>query len=303
MEVSEQEEMLMGFLESQLIVKYHADPNRVIAIGLSSGGREIWALATKRPDFFAGIIAMSAVSANYEPTAEAVKAVPIWIFQGEIDVNPTKAAGDAFVAALQAKGNNPRYTVYPNTGHATWYNAYREPEIFSWIMGVDQRTTFISTSSSTILCTDPVTMSATPGMSVYQWTRNGEDLPGQVAKDVTVGTEGTYAVKFQRPSGEWGESNSIQLTQDPSCVVVTGVNDASEVVAYPNPTLDFVNIRTGKKTEPQNVQVISITGQVMNANVESVTESEVSVDLRSAGPGMYVIRIRDTGQLFKVVRK
>jgi predicted esterase len=301
--ISEQEEMLMGFLETQLIGKYHADPNRVVAVGLSSGGREIWALATKRPDFFAGIIAMSAVSANYEATSEAVKALPIWIFQGGIDVNPTKAAGDAFVAALRAKGNNPRYTIYPNTGHATWYNAYREPDIFSWIMGIDQRN-FVIAGSSTTICAEPVTLTALAGMAAYQWTRNGEDLTGQIAKDVTVGTEGTYAVKFQRPSGDWDQSNSIQLTQssDPACVVA-GVDDATEAVAFPNPTTDFVNVRTGQKTEPEDVQVISSTGQFMNAGVESVSDSEVVVDLRNAGPGMYVIRLRTTGKRFVVIRK
>jgi predicted esterase len=303
MTVSEQEEMLLGFLETQMIAKYHADPNRVIAHGLSSGAKEIWSLASKRPDLFAAIIAMSAVPANFEITSEAVKHLPIWIFQGEIDDNPTQTVADSWVAALQAKGNTPRYTVYEDLGHATWYRAYHEPDFFSWIMGKDQRNSI--SAASTVICIEPITITAITGMAAYQWMRNGEDLPGQIAQNVTVATEGTYTAKFQRPSGEWDVSNSIALTKDPSpaCVVVTGVNDGSEAVAYPNPTLDFVNIRSGQKTDPANVQVISMSGQVMNANVEATTETEVTVDLRSAGPGLYVIRLRNTGQRFVVMRK
>lgn len=301
-DVSEHEQMLLGFIETQLIPVYHADPNKIVIHGLSAGGREIWALATKRPDLFAGILLMSAVPVDYEKTTDVLVSMPMWIFQGAKDTNPSPAAAQSLVSMFQSKGGIPRFKLYANLGHETWSTAYKEPDFFKWIMNRDQRNIYVG-APTTEMCTEPLRLSGPPGMKAYQWVRDGVDLPGQTKQDLMVARTASFSIRFQRPSGEWVESFPVQTTVGAGCTI-TAVDDMEgEIMLYPNPTRDMVHVNTGQKADPSMVQVISILGQVMNVPVEVQGETELTLDLRAVHPGMYIIRFRDSKQRFRVVKE
>jgi predicted esterase len=299
-EFSEHELMFIDFIQTQLIGRYHGDPNRVVMHGLSAGAREMWALATKRPDIFAGIIPMSAVPIDHELASNVLLTMPIWIFQGGLDTNPTPSASQSLVSKFISKGGAPRLTLYPDWDHDVWMKAYKEPDFFSWIMARDQRKIFIP-GGSTEICSAAIRLGAAPGMAAYQWKKDGADITGQTGRDLFVTAAGNYAVKFKRPSGVWVDSQPVQITAKQGCVI-TEVTQETESAVYPNPVTDFVHVMTGTVVEPSSVQVISGQGQVMQVPVESTTDSELILDMRSASPGMYVIRIAD-GRRFKVVKR
>ena len=39
------------------------------------------------------------------------------------------------IAAIEAAGGHPKYTEYPNGGHAIWDQAYTEPQLLPWMFG------------------------------------------------------------------------------------------------------------------------------------------------------------------------
>jgi predicted esterase len=301
-EISESEQMLLGFIETQLIPVYHADPNRLVMHGLSIGAREIWSLATKRPDLFAGIMLMSAVPADLETTTDVLVSMPMWIFQGGEDTNPSPAAAQTLVEMFQSKGGLPRYTLYPDRGHETWTQAYKEPGFFSWIMSRDQRNIYVA-SASTELCSEAVRLSGPTGMSGYQWTFDGVELDGRTGQHLTVARAGTFTVKFQRPSGEWVESFPVQMTVGDGCTLAA-IDDIDGVLTpYPNPTRDIVHVHMGQHADVAMVQVLTVLGQVMNVPLEAVSETELTVDLSSVSPGTYIIRFLESNQQFRVVKQ
>jgi predicted esterase len=299
-EFSEHELMFIDFIQNQLIGKYHVDPNKVVMHGISAGAREMWALTTKRPDLFAAIIPMSAVAMDEELASNVLLTMPIWIFQGGLDTNPSPGASQSLVSKFVAKGGAPRYTVYPDWDHDVWMKAYKEPDFFSWIMARDQRNLFIP-GGSTELCSAAIRLGAPPGMTGYQWKKDGVDLTGYTGRDFFVSLAGRYSVKFKRPSGEWVESNPVQITAKQGCVI-TEATQETEASVYPNPTSDIVHVVTGVSAEPSSVQVISVQGQVMPIPVESSGESELTLDMRSVMPGIYMIKMAD-GRRFKVMKR
>lgn len=300
-DISESEEMLLGFIKDRLIAVYNADPNRIVMHGLSNGAREIWALATKRPDLFAGLMIMSAVPANYTATADTLLTTPIRIFQGGMDTNPTPGATQGLMDVFHSKGGAPQLTVYPQVDHETWFNAYKEPDFFSWIMAQDKRKIYVF-GGSTELCNDPIRMGISAGMKKYQWLRNGVEFPGVTERYITVSSPGSYSVRFQRPDNEWVESLPVQLTLKSGCLITAVDHEERNSMVYPNPTAGMITVVAGSEVAPGDVSVISMTGQKVNVPVEVIDRVTLNADLGAVPSGVYIIRITTSGQTFRVVR-
>ena len=107
------------------------DPDRVYVTGLSMGGYGAWDLVARRPDLFAA--AAPVCGGADEATAAKVKHVPAWVFHGAKDAAVKPARSRNMVAALEKAGGKPRYTEYPDVGHNSWDNAYRDPEFYKWL--------------------------------------------------------------------------------------------------------------------------------------------------------------------------
>jgi predicted esterase len=301
-EVSEYEEILLAFVEKQMIAKYHADRNRVIMHGISNGGREVWALATKRPDLFAGIMPMSAVPTNVEQAADSLWTTPIWIFQGGLDTNPTPRASETVVKVFESRGGTPKRTVYPDAGHETWSRAYKEPVFFSWIMSQDKRNIFVQ-GGNTQVC-EPVHLGLSAGMKEYQWFRNGVQF-SNATRYITVNAPGKYTARFMRPDGEWVDSFPLTLTRKSDCVVaaVDPSDPSGESKVFPNPTRSMVTVLAGSEVDVDEVVIFSVTGQQVIVPIESIDQLTFTADMTSLSPGLYVIRLTRSGKSFVVVRE
>jgi poly(3-hydroxybutyrate) depolymerase len=114
------------------------DTRRIYITGLSMGGFGTWSLIEDNPSLFACAVPMSAGG----DTAKAVKiaALPIWDFHGTLDASVPVQQSRDMIAALQAAGGHPKYTEYPNGGHAIWDQAYTEPELLPWMFGTQAAT-------------------------------------------------------------------------------------------------------------------------------------------------------------------
>lgn len=205
-----------------MIEEYHVDPFRIFIHGLSNGGKGVWEFSTQRPDLFSAALPMSGVGTDLDVMTDSLVTMPIWLFQGELDKNPSQGWSKQWINALKAKGGKPRYTIYENTGHGTWKKAYAEDDFFSWILQHDKRQVYFFADETHVPAPDaPLMLGFSAGFLGYQWTRNGVDIPGATGRYYTATMEGAYAVKFkQRLGGQsWVESFELDLSDPAQCSV------------------------------------------------------------------------------------
>lgn len=186
-----------------IIKKYNIDENRVYIHGLSNGGAGVYQALKRAPWLFAAALPMSAVNDGgivSQGMVSEVAKLPLWIFQGGQDINPTPSRTYGYVRAFRRAGGNVRYYFYPNLGHGTWNTAYREPDFFSWILDKRKNNPHIYFGEPVICNTTQtgVRMGFSNGFFAYQWQRDGQIIAGATGAEFTANTPGTYRGRFSR---------------------------------------------------------------------------------------------------------
>lgn len=110
---------------------YRIDPQRLYLVGLSMGAFGVWDLLSRWPERYAA--AVSICGGADEDVVTAAQAVPVWAFHGDHDPIIRVTRSRNVVAALRAAGGTPRYTEYPDVGHAAWTYAFAEPDLLPWL--------------------------------------------------------------------------------------------------------------------------------------------------------------------------
>lgn len=111
---------------------YRIDENRIYVTGLSMGGFGTWRLATENPDRFAAIAPICGGGDPFH--AKRIKDLPIWTFHGAKDEVVPILSTEVMVQALKKIGSEVIFTVYPETGHDSWVEAYDNPELYEWLL-------------------------------------------------------------------------------------------------------------------------------------------------------------------------
>lgn len=137
----------------QLVSKqYNIDENRIYIFGLSIGGYATYEAIKRAPWLFAAAMPVSGVhqaSIVRYNLQEKIAHIPLWIFQGGTDRNPTPAYTNQFVTALNDAGATEQLTVYPTPGHTCWHKAFTEIYLYRGFFP-RTRPTFIRTKESQI---------------------------------------------------------------------------------------------------------------------------------------------------------
>lgn len=112
--------------------EYAVDPSRILVTGLSMGGYGTWDIVARRPNLFAGALALCG---GGDPSqASAIRETPLWAFHGDRDEAVPVRGSRKMIAALRDVGGNPRYTEVAGHGHDVWTIAYRDPEVVRWLL-------------------------------------------------------------------------------------------------------------------------------------------------------------------------
>jgi len=187
-----------------IIKKYNIDENRVYIHGLSNGGAGVYQALKRAPWLFAAALPMSAVNEaaiiQQAGMVEEVAKLPLWVFQGGQDINPTPGRTYQYVRDFRSAGANVRYYLYPNLGHGTWNTAYKEPDFFSWMLEKRKYNPHISYGLP-LICNPTgagAKMAFSKGFFAYQWQKDGQIIPGETAAEFTAMTPGTYRGRFSR---------------------------------------------------------------------------------------------------------
>jgi predicted peptidase len=122
--------LVMNLME-QIQDEYKVDASRIYITGLSMGGFGTWNLIARYPEKFA---AAAPVCGGGDVTkAHRIAHLPIWNFHGALDkVVPPQLSRD-MIAAIRYAGGHPGYSEYPDVGHDSWVQAYREPFLVDWL--------------------------------------------------------------------------------------------------------------------------------------------------------------------------
>ena len=92
------------------------DPERVVVVGASNGGRGVFHVLTADPERFAAAIAMPGSYSGLAERLEPFVGKPVWLMVGEMDQR-WRASTEATRAALEAAGTTPRVNLIRGQGH------------------------------------------------------------------------------------------------------------------------------------------------------------------------------------------
>lgn len=214
-----------------VIKKYNIDENRVYIHGLSNGGGAVYQAVKRAPWLFAAVLPMSAINDGgiiNDGLAAEVGKLPVWVFQGGQDRNPSPSRTYNTIKNLREAGAVVRYYLYHHLGHGTWNTAYNEPDFFSWILQKRKYNPHIFYGNPVICNTTGagVRLGFSNGFAAYQWEHDGEIATGATTSEYVANTPGTYRGRFSRklsPSEvDW------EPWSDP--IVVTEINPAKPVI-------------------------------------------------------------------------
>ena len=123
------------------IEKYSVDTNRIYLTGLIMGGYGTWKLGLTHPEKFAAIVPicggcnMIEVILGPRDKPDAFKSLPVWAFHGAKDDVVPLSESERVVDALKKFGvKEVKFTVYPEAKHNSWAEAYKNPELYEWLL-------------------------------------------------------------------------------------------------------------------------------------------------------------------------
>lgn len=235
--------------------RYNVNPNRIYIHGLSNGGMATYGMIKRAPWLFAAALPMSApseaaiISSGLLPD---VAHIPLWLFQGGKDTNPTPSRTQGYVRKFREAGMDVRYNEYPNLGHGTWGTAYAEPEFFSWMRSKSKTQIHVFYGNTSICGTtgEGVKLGLSAGFLAYQWQKDGVVISGATGHEYIATQPGVYRARFSRESktpssGQWEEWS-------PSVTVTSGGNDKATIIP-----LTTTHLRGPDNAEPNTIQLKS----------------------------------------------
>lgn len=124
---------------AQTVEEFGADVNRTSLIGVSMGGYGVWHFAAEYPNRFAALVSICGGSPvltgdRFAPIAERVGSTPAWLFHGDADPIVPVSESREMVKALEAVGNNAKYSELAGVGHNVWMNALAEKQLLPWLL-------------------------------------------------------------------------------------------------------------------------------------------------------------------------
>jgi len=115
------------------IMQIHdVDKDRVYITGLSMGGRGTWQVAGAMADEVAAIAPICGPSDV--SVVEKIAHLPIWVFHGAKDPVVKISHSEDMVKLFKEKGNDAKFTIYPEATHDSWTETYDNPELFEWLL-------------------------------------------------------------------------------------------------------------------------------------------------------------------------
>ncbi|MEO5996752.1 MAG: fibronectin type III domain-containing protein [Chitinophagaceae bacterium] len=198
----------------------HADPDRLITMGLSLGGDGTMKYTFDYPKRSALSIPSSPGSiSTFTQDPSPFIHIPFWVASGGLDDQfSTPASVQAFVDRFTAAGGDIRWSYFPTIGHGTWVEHWNQPFLVPYWQAAHKANPLVFYKKTDFPSNTPVNarIGITGGFAEYQWQKNNIDIPGAGSNEITATQPGTYRVRFRRvPGGIWSDwsPNPAVITQ------------------------------------------------------------------------------------------
>ena len=116
----------------EILNQEYTDTERLYVMGNSMGGYATWQLAMMIPEHVAAIVPIC--GGGIYAFASRLKNVPVWAFHGQLDHTVLVEESVKMVNAVNKREGNAKLTVYPENGHNSWDDTFKNPEVFSWLL-------------------------------------------------------------------------------------------------------------------------------------------------------------------------
>lgn len=119
-------------LIDQLIENGKIETSRIYIAGLSQGGMGVLDMIARYPNLFAAALSICGAG---EPTTTRyfARKTALWLFHGDKDKVVPPIFSREFYKRLKKINATVRYSEYAGVEHNSWVNAFKEPELMSWL--------------------------------------------------------------------------------------------------------------------------------------------------------------------------
>ncbi len=128
---TEKVEVLINLVDD-ISARYKVDKERIYLTGLSMGGFGTWSLASAYPERFAAIAPVCGEGSRI--MALKLKDIPTWVFHGAKDRVVPLEKSEEMVNAIRKRGGDVKFTIYPEAGHDSWTESYKNQELYDWFL-------------------------------------------------------------------------------------------------------------------------------------------------------------------------
>ena len=128
---------LMELIE-YIAAEYNADRSRISLTGLSMGGFGTWEMGLTFPGYFSALAPICGGGQSWR--APVLRNTPIRAFHGDADSVVPVSRTQEMIRAVENAGGNPSFTVFKNTDHDSWTQAYESTDLIEWLAA--QKTVF-----------------------------------------------------------------------------------------------------------------------------------------------------------------
>lgn len=207
------------------------------------------------------------------------------------------------------------------TGEEVTLTATASAGTISWDNGVNNGTPFTPTATTTYTVTAndngceateqiTITVNELPNVSIDNGDllacvyHNPIELTGIPAGGTFSGTgvtnnsfdpdaagEGTHTITYTYEDAEGCENSAtIQIEVD-GCVGISTNELNNQVVLYPNPSTNYIDVALLGNHEMASVVVISLEGKIVNTPTKTVDNQTTRIDVSSLSVGTYLVQI------------
>jgi predicted esterase len=209
--------------------KYHKfDQNRVIVMGLSSGGGGNVNYAETYPKRVAAVATSDPAFDN--SSAGPLKHIPIWIANGGQDPRPQPTQVHQFLNSVRDLGGDTYQNFYATGGHFSWNQMWSQTDITGgrildkYWNNAHKAQPLLFYQKDKFCADEPVSakLGITQGFFAYEWQKNTTGtfvtIPGANSNEYTATELGSYRVRFQpivdSPWSAWSP-NPVLLSLKP----------------------------------------------------------------------------------------
>ena len=119
-------------LMDSLVKEDFIDNKRLYLSGLSNGAMGSFELLKNRPNMFASAVLICG-GGNPRWAKDFAKTTPVWVAHGSDDDVVFPELSINMVKAIIKQGGSPKFTLYENVNHESWFNVFNDPNYLKWM--------------------------------------------------------------------------------------------------------------------------------------------------------------------------